>query len=189
METPQIQADIRLLTQRVINYYYAYGTIQQLNEPGLPSVENIKNLVPALYREAYNFHAGTNFYGNTGMYLEVMNTLNPCQQRKYTDDFYFNYIIERIDSWNTSPTLNHHENRFYVYSSSRFGGWQDPESRRNFNPMAGLGVRDNQIQVPRRMVQARNQERDIQETLNDAMERGNVCYKQDISAILGRKNY
>jgi hypothetical protein len=187
--TPQPVVDIKHITQRVIDYYYSYGNVQQLSTKSIPSIPDIVNMVPAFYREAYNFHGGTNFYGNTSTMLEVLCTLDACQQKKYMNDFYFNYIIDRINSWNLPPTDNAHETRFYIYSSSKFGGNQDPESRRQFNPMAGLGLRDNQIQIPRRMSQARNYERDIQETLNDSMERGTICYKNDMSILLGRKNY
>ena len=189
METPQPQIDLVQLTNRVIGYYYSYGTAQQLNNRALPSIPDIRNLVPALVRECYNFHFGKNWYGFAGTMLEVVDTLDPCQQKKYIHDFVFNYVIERIDAWNVGPTDNLHETRFYIYSSSRFGGYMDPSARRQFNPMAGLSVRDNSIQNDRIGPIKRPIETDIQETLNDSLERGCIQYKNDLSHLLGRKNY
>jgi hypothetical protein len=189
METPQPIIDIPHTTQRVIDYYYSYGTKQQLNTKAIPSVANIRNLVPAMIREWYNFESGRNYYGGNASFLEVMVTLDPAQQRKWFHDSVFKYIIERIDSWNLPPTDNHHEDRLYVYSTSRFGGWQDPSSRRPFNPVAWLGTRDNAIQNPYIAITRRNYDTDIQETLNDSLERGCLVQKNDMSTLLGRRNY
>jgi hypothetical protein len=189
METPQPKVDLVQLTNRVIAYYYSYGTEQQLNTRALPSIPDIRNLVPALVREWYNFEGGKNWYGFAGQMLEVMDTLDSCQQKKYFNDYLFKYVIDRIDTWNRPPTDNHHEDRFLIYSSGRFGGPQNPESRRPFNPVAFLGTRDNRIQIPYIMITKRNYETDITETLNDSLELGTVVYKNDLSHLLGRKNY
>lgn len=189
MDTPQPQIDLNQLTLRVIGYYYSYGTAQQLNNRAIPSIEDIKRLVPVLTREWYNYNASFNSYGYAGEFLEVNQTLDPCQQKKFFADSVFKYVIEGIDAWNISPTDNHAETRFYIYSSSRFGGYQNPESRRQFNPVAWLGTRDNAIQFPYIAITRRYYETDIQETLNDSLERGCLNYKQDISHLLGRKNY
>lgn len=193
--TAQPNIIIPNLIDRVIAHYYSYGNVQNLTDAGkasgsgLPSIADIRNLVPAMVREWYNFHSAKNYYDGEGDMLQILETLDPCQRNKWYADHLFNYIIERINSWNRPPTEDHHEDRFFIYSSSRFGGYRDPESTRPFNPVAGFGLRDNQIKVPYRLIQARNYERDIQETLKNDTEYGNIAYKNDISKLTGKKNY
>jgi len=50
--TPQPVVDIKHITQRVIDYYYSYGNVQQLSTKSIPSIPDIVNMVPAFYREA-----------------------------------------------------------------------------------------------------------------------------------------
>jgi hypothetical protein len=189
MQTPQPIIDLPHITQRVVAYYYSYGTVQQLNNKAIPSIENIKNMVPAAVRQFYNYEAGRTYYGGSATLLEVMDTLDPQQQKKWFNDYVFQYVINYIDAMNIGPTDNLHETMFYVYSSSRFGGFQNAESRRQFNPVAGLGVRDCSIQQNRRALVQRNYDTNIQENLNDSLERGCINYKQDMSTLMGRKNY
>ena len=182
--TAQPNINIPQLTDRVIKYYYSFGNVQNITNvgragvAGLPSPADIKNLVPAMAREWYNFFAGKDYYGGEGEVMQVMATLNPCQQQKYWNDHLFKYIINRIDAWNRPLTDNYIDDHFYIYSSSKFGGPQNPESMRQINPVAGLGLRDNQIQIPYRLIQARNYERDITETLKDDTEYGTIVYNR-----------
>ena len=194
-QTPQPNVSITHMTDRVIAYYYNYGNLQNLTDTGrsggsgIPSIDQLRNLVPAFMKEWYNYNAGKDYYGGEGEMLQILCTLNPCQQTKWYSDHMFGYLINRIDSWNKDPGMDHYEDRFYIYSSSRFGGYRDPESLRPFNPVAGFGIRDNQIKVPYRLIHARNYEYDIQETLKNDTEYGHIQYRQDISKLLGKKNY
>lgn len=209
MTTPAAGIDTRGMVARVINYYYAGqqpgmrrpavagpGLVQyDANFPtvypqGLPAPAALARMVPAALREWYNFFAGRDWYGGEGEMTQVLCTLDPCQQQRWYNDHAFRYVIDYIDAMNRPLGEDHHEDRFYIYSSSRLGGPANQEAQRPFNPVAWLGTRDNQIRVPTRLIHARNQDHTaFAETVRDGNEYGHMIMKQDLSRQLGYRNF